>query len=308
MCLLGLLALGKQRSLPVFLPDFYQHDQQSYVSDMQDRAKGGIPQRDERRVKLEDVYRLDALLAFAREQGISVMDGPPIGSHGGWNFFQAGNEALRESGPFGNAFTRGFFASLISCMRETSAFSDIRSALSERGIYIVLQCRVEQDWAMHMKVHRADPLQSADDVPGLMDILAKMERTLASEARRGLYLVNDEAGLPVPKDVIRKAVADRFGFPVYWKSDLLPNVLAEYPPLLLSMLDFEIAVSSGNFVGTTASTFSNCVSFERFVRTGQPVRDHFIYNAPGMLLERRTDHGISPNPVWAISRGRPIGM
>lgn len=308
ICLLGLLAMGKQRNQPVYLPDFYLQDQQSYVSDVRDGAKGGVPQRDERRVRLGEVYRLEALLAFAREQGISVLDGPPIGVHGGWNFFQAGGEAVGKAGPFGNAFTRGFFASLISCMRETSAFADIKGTLSERGIDVVLQCRIEQDWAMHTKIHRDEPLQSADEVPGLMDILAKMERTLPSEARRGLYLVNDEAGLPVPKDVIRKAVADRFGFPVYWKSDLLPDVLTAYPSLLLSMLDFEIAVSSGIFVGTTVSSFSNLVTFERFVRTGQPVRDHFIYNAPSLLLERRTDNGTSVHPVQAVSRGRPIGM
>jgi hypothetical protein len=306
MCLLGLLAMGKQLNQPVALPDFYLHDQTTYVSDVRDGAKGGIPQRDERRVPLGQVYRPDSLLAFIREQRIAVADGPPVGVHGGWDYFFAGGRMQSEHGPFGSPFTRGFFASLVSCMRETSAFAGILGALSQRGIGAVLQCRIEQDWAMHTKVHSEDPLKSADQVPGLMDILAKLERTLPSEAKQGLYLVNDEAGLPVPKDVIRQAVADRFGFPVYWKSDLLPDILTAYPSLLLSMLDFEIAVSSEIFIGTTASSFSNLVTYERFVRTSRPVKDHYIHNAPSLLLERRTDNGIYSGPVHATNRGRPI--
>ncbi|HET6608709.1 MAG TPA: hypothetical protein VFG62_18685 [Rhodopila sp.] len=304
LTLFGLFKAAKDQQRPVRLPDFFLHDQAAVVADREAHQRGLNPRREDRRIAFNQIYHPEPLRSFAAAEGIELIEGAADGDPGGWTYFRAGNEALAEPGPLGTPFTRGFFAALVARIRDTPAYSDIAVELARRGIGMVLQCRIEQDWLAHTGAAGPTPPQSADQVPGLMDILAKVQNTLSGDARPGIYLVNDESGLPVSKETIRKAIADRFGFSVYWKSDFVPGILARHKSFLLSMLDFELAVAAQVFVGMTMSTFSNMAAYERFVRTRRPVQDHYIYNAPGTYLERRTDNGIFPGPVQAIQRDR----
>jgi hypothetical protein len=303
LTLLGLFKAAKDQRRPVRLPDFFLHDQAAVVADREAHARGLNPRREERRIAFDQIYDPEPLRAFARAQGIELIEGAADGEVGGWTYFNMGTEALIEPGPFGTPFTRGFFAALIARMRDTAAYRDITIELARRGIGMVLQCRIEKDWLAHTGVAGPMPPQSADQVPGLMDILTKVQNTLSADARPGIYLVSDENGLPVPKETIRRAIGDRFGVNVYWKSDFVPDILTQHKSFLLSMLDFELAVAAQVFVGTTQSTFSNVAAYERFVRTRRPVQDHYVYNATSAYLERRTDNGIFPGPIQATHRG-----
>ncbi|HVY15289.1 MAG TPA: hypothetical protein VHB27_08680 [Rhodopila sp.] len=298
LTLLGLFMAAKEQGRPIRLPDLFLHSQETYKADVASRARGMTPPL-RAHVALGQFYDLGAMRAFAKSEGIGLVDSPADGEVGGWTYFHKGADDLYKIGPAGSPFTRGFFNALKARIAHSDAHRAIARGMAHRGISVVLQCRVEQDWMTHIGKALPTSPRTPDQVPGLVDILGKVRRTLAAETRPGVYLVNDEAGLPIPKTQLRQEIASRFGFQVYWKSDFVPDILTRYISLQLSMLDFEIAVDAPIFVGTTTSTFSNMAAYERFARTGRPAQHRYIYNGTGENLEIRIDNGVSSGPVGA---------
>jgi hypothetical protein len=67
------------------------------------------------------------------------------------------------------------------------------------------------------------------------------------------------------------------------------------------MIDFEMALNAPRFIGNSLSSFSNHVAVEKFARQRVPVRDHFIYNAPGDRVLERADNGLHVDPGHALA-------
>ena len=133
------------------------------------------------------------------------------------------------------------------------------------------------------------------------EIVRKICNTAPVNGRPGIYVVCDEAALPVPKEGIRGAIRREFGIDLFWKSDLTQDELAKLSLLDLSMLDFELCLAAESFVGLTRSTFSNMVALEKYSRTQVPVERHYVYNMLGSRLALRTDNGAFEVPELAAA-------
>jgi hypothetical protein len=259
-----------------------------------------------RPVPMAGALEVEALREFLAQEGIEVLAEPPRGDQGAWWYFHHGNNHLAAAMLAGeldaDSFPCRFFRALKSVIGASDLFRRLADAVfGARGIGLVAQLRIEEDWGRHSRHFLSGVLGDAEDyAPSFRDIMAKLVRTLPET--RAIYVVSDEAALPVPKDEIRAAVRDDFGIELCWKSDILPaEALGALSLLELSMLDFEMALAAQSFVGMSRSTFSNMAAFERFARTRAPVRDHYIYNLPGPALARRHDNGAFSAPEMAAA-------
>lgn len=307
LALLGLFDAARRRRLPVRLPDLYLYDQAICALDAGEMKGTLAPRRDERRIRFDRVFDPAPLRDFARAQGIDLIDGPPTGEPGGWEHFQGGGAALAAPGRFGDAFTRGFFAALTPRMRRMEALRVVQNAVLRIGIGTVLHCRVERDSLRRQGLLQEGQSEAAQQLAIFDAVLGRLVRSLPADSlRRGIYVANDESGLAAGKEAIRHAVGVKYGIALYWKSDFGRELFVRMPALQASVLDFEIAVGAETFIGSPRSSFADLVAYERFVRTGEAVTDHWVYDAPGALLERRRDNGIHADPVRACAPGRPL--
>jgi hypothetical protein len=301
LALFGLFVEARRTGAAVRLPDVFLMSQKVYLEELPSVSQGILNVRNQDRASLNRVFDLEALRGFALRNGVAVSDAPPAGPVGGWDFFgSAGASLVAYGAP--DPFACEFFRALIPRIRGAAPLVSVQNELKRRGVKLVMQCRIEKDWAMHTAITLKPTLDPSEDFAiGVDQIVAKIRGTLPREVwEAGIYVVCDEAGLPETKDSIRAQIRQRLGIDLFWKSDFAPGLLGG-PPLALAILDFEIAAGSEFFVGLTRSTFSNMAAFERFARTQAPVQHHYIYNLPGNLLGRRTDNGTSHTPEQAVA-------
>lgn len=283
MTLLGLfLRAWRQGTRRVMLPDWYSLDTVSSNS---------AP------VPFADVMRIEPLRDFAARYGIEIIDGPPRGEPGGWDYAADAHHYVSHAGLLNeltaDSFACDFFRSLVptaSASRLTARLADL--AFRERGIRVAVQLRIEKEWAPHAaRWFTPEVGTTEDNVLSHGEIIRKIRDT-AIDIGSQIYVVCDEPGLPVPKAQIRDEIRDEFGVELIWKSDLLPaEELAQLSPLQLSMLDFEMCVAAESFVGLSRSSFSNMVALEKYARRRAPVERHYIYNVAGPSLASRHDNG-----------------
>jgi hypothetical protein len=258
-----------------------------------------------RPVPFDQGMRRGTLRDFAARHGIEILDLPPQGDEGGWDYFHYGNNhipraaLLNELGQ--DNFTCDFFRSLQPAIQGSDLLPRVTdAAFGRKGIRLAVQMRVEKDWAHHTAV-RLKPVvgETEQNAPSFIDILAKIKHTLP-EVASSIYVICDEAALPVPKDEIREIAKREFDVDLVWKSDFLTVEELESLSLLdLSTLDFEMAITADTFVGLTRSTFSNMASFEKYARTRKPLERHYIYNTSGPGLALRKDNGVFSVPELA---------
>ncbi len=244
--------------------------------------------------------------AFAARHGIDIAWADAVDGLG--NDYFAAVPALIGAdvteGRFGPAhMVCDFYRGLVPHLRHSALLRRLaETVFRARGIRIVAQLRIEQDWV----VYAADTLQnligpSEDHAPGFQQIIAKIRNTLP-DWEAGIYVVCDEAALPLPKEEIRAVVRAEQGVDLVWKSDFLPpDDWREMLAIHRSILDFEMASLAPTFVGLTRSTFSNLVTLELFARTRRQVTNHYIYNLPGPKLARRLDNGTHATAALATS-------
>ena len=260
-------------------------------------------------ISIERAFEVDQLRDFAARHGIEVVDAPPGGDHGGWDYFHYGNyyipraALLHELGR--ESFTCDFFRSVVPKARSLATLLRLSRVAKQRNIRRVVQMRIENDWDFHI-THRLKPVvgSTEDNALTFYEIIEKLKRTLPDESS-GIYVVCDEAALPVPKEEIRHTVKQQFAIDLFWKTDLLTeDELRDLSLLDLSLLDFEMAVAIDTFVGLTRSTFSNMVTLEKYARTRVSSNRHYIYNLKGPKLALRKDVGAFSYPELA-SAGNP---
>ncbi len=274
------------------LPDFIQFDQISF---------NHIP------VPISHAFQLDELRTFAARHEIEIVDIPACGDQGGWDHFHYGNSyipfaALSEQlSP--ECFPCDFFRSLIPTIKDSDLLRKVSdAAFGARDIGVVAQLRIERDWEFHNE-HRLRPVVSnvEDNTPSFKDIIHKLRNTIGADETR-VYVVCDEAALPVSKADIRESIRREFDIELFWKSDFLTQEEIQSLSLLsLSCLDFEMAIRANSFVGLTRSTFSNMVGLEKYARTGAPLERHYIYNIQGPRLALRADNGAFSVPALAMA-------
>jgi hypothetical protein len=166
------------------------------------------------------------------------------------------------------------------------------------GVQTTLQLRIERDWRHHAQ-GLLPKVEGKDDIAiGFDEILRRTANTFPD--LRLAYVTSDELSMPASKEEIRAYALDRFGIRLIWKSDLIN--LAEFNPLDLSLIDFEIARYSSRFIGLSFSTFSNLLCLEKFAAQRSTVTGHFIYNHPGEVLRERLDNGFALGSADAVVR------
>jgi hypothetical protein len=254
---------------------------------------------------IESAFQINPIRCFAARHGIEILNISPRGDHGGWDYFHYGNfyipcaALLRELEP--ENFTCDFFRSLVPSLKGSDVLRRVCDiALRQWNIRLVGQMRIENDWAYHTE-HRIKSVVSdtEDNAPSFREIVSKIKKTLPDESSK-IYVVCDEAALPVPKEEIRRAVKQEFAVELFWKTDLLTaDELSSVSILDLSIFDFEMAVAADSFIGLTRSTFSNMVSLEKYARTGIKPDNHYIYNLKGPGLALRKDSGAFSYPELA---------
>ncbi len=258
------------------------------------------------KIEFSKIYSVEKLKNFAEAFGVTILDQPPIETENGWHSFIAGTStlgwrALKGAGGL-DEFTCQFFRNLEPHVTQTDVFKKLTKAVyAQSKISVVSQLRIEKDWLDVAKVYGEHyPEKRNDYALTFYDIMLKTTQSLDVVGRQ-IYVVCDEANLPVPKEEIRATTLKKFGVFLVWKSDFLSaEELAGLSLLELSILDFEMAVRAPTFIGTSISTFSNLACFEAFCRTGKPTTEHYVYNCPGEGLLRRYDFGVGGS-VEAIS-------
>ncbi|HQT38163.1 MAG TPA: hypothetical protein PK231_01975 [Acidocella sp.] len=284
--LFGLFNKARSMNRPVVLPDFVIFDAKSEHKD---------------KVPFSSVYSVDHLVRFAHAFGMEILDQPPIENDNGWHCFIGGTFVMGWEGKKGpgslDDFTCQFFRSLVPHITSTPLFKKLaRTIYLDHGIGVVAQLRIENDWLDVSKQAEATNSPEKDDYKiTFLDILSKINYSIGNFSKK-IYVVCDEANLPVSKEVIRETVASQFDISLIWKSDIFSKAELDQLSLLdLSIIDFEMSVRAPLFVGLSLSTFSNLACFETFCRTGTPATDHYIYNCPGPGLMRRMDFGAGSN-------------
>ncbi len=282
LALLGLVLEARRTGRPMALPSLFNLDQAGGNS-------GTVP--------FGSAYRLDSFLSMLDGLGVTLADASPDPDDRGWQFFGAGAEHIAMEVSTGrmapDAPACAFFRGLVPVLRDRPESRALRHWVrdGEAPPVVVVQMRIETDWRTFSAITLDPTVGVAEDyLPSFSTIVAKVVNTFGTEARR-IFVVCDEAALPVPRDEIRRVCREVFGVALHWKSDLLePALLEPMSALDRSILDFDMALHAHRFVGLTRSSFSNLAAFERYCMTGDAVRGHHVYNVPGpMVLERHDD-------------------
>jgi hypothetical protein len=285
MALSGLLLAGVARREAINLPYIHVKDQRI---------------EDEWLADFDDVFEVEPILSYAHQYDIPHVGTVPSGERGGWPFFFAFGENLnRFKQP---AAVRLLLTALISIRPRIVAdakFLALKNfVFASLGVQTTLQLRIERDWRRHAQ-GLLPKVQGTDDVAiGFDEILRRTANTFPD--LRLAYVTGDELSMPASKEDIRAHALDRFGIRLIWKSDLIN--LAEFNPLDLSLIDFEIARYSPRFIGISYSSFANLLCIEKFASLRLPVRGHFIYNHLGDILHERHDNGFTHSSIDAIAR------
>jgi len=220
----------------------------------------------------------------------------------GWQCFLEGADRFGEVYRLGDVALDGltcqFIRALVPVRRIMQIAEGIKESLAERGVRYVLQMRIEKDWEGYSQsVLKSFP--DEDNLPTANEILCRVKNRFRNEIASAFVLC-DEAAMPQEKNEIREIAAQKHGINLFWKSDFIE--LNQYSSLILSMVDFDLGMSSECFVGTSRSTFSCFISFEKYCKRRRGVRSHFIYNTPSGCIEERFDNGSSVDPRLAMER------
>jgi hypothetical protein len=296
LALFGLFSTAQTQKRPLTLPQFCKFDAVNSNHQL---------------VALGEVYSVPHLKRFAGVFGLQIIDGPPASTQDGWSSFIAGCErhgrdAIQGTGLFDD-FTWQFFRNLVPLVTGTEMFRRLRDAVFvQRGIKLVIQLRIENDWIEQIERLKAYPPSGFVDDIGLsyQEILRKTKNSITQgDLTRTAYIVCDEENLPMPKEEIRAEALEKFGMSLLWKSDILTSdEMNSLSALDKSLIDFEMAARAPMFVGFSRSTFANLAFFESYCRATAPEPTHFIYNCPGPLLGQRFDFGTNVDPVQVTDK------
>ena len=294
---IGLVHRARKENRPVCLPPFLSYE----IDGTTDRI---FPFREVFRVP--DITRiLNAFsIKWTLDQDFEAVDG--------WHAFMEGAGIFGATGQQGPAALTGLTCQLVHNLRPTDTVVAIKDQINrkiyqEMGIHFCVQMRIEKDW----EAYTSTVLETASgkderNLPTPDEIIIRT-RALFGRDFSSAYVLCDERNLPASKETIRESILHRHNVRLYWKSDFISTDTMENLPL--SMVDFEVALASPFFIGTSRSTFSCFVGFEKFCRQRASFSGHYIYNAPGQRRGERRDNGPGRDPAAAceaLYRGTPL--
>lgn len=274
MALAGLLLAGVTSHGRINLPYIHIRNQRDQVEWL---------------ARFEDVFELGPVQNYARRYGFPVECTLPSGERGGWPYFRTFSEYVTHAHePDTVRALLNALAALRPRLAATAFFSRLVDRVFSLGVHAVIQMRIEADWMGHAQ-SLLPRVEGKDDIAiGYEEILRRTANTFP-DLRRA-YVTCDEPSLPVSKEVIRQFAQQRFGIGLLWKSDLIEP--AQFNPLDLSIIDFEVARRAPRFIGMSLSTFANLLCMEAFTAQRRHVTGHFVYNHPGDTVRERHDNGL----------------
>ncbi|MCP9319902.1 O-fucosyltransferase family protein [Acetobacter persici] len=192
---------------------------------------------------------------------------------------------------------------IIKSLELSEDFLSIVRPLSEHifnkvGIKHVIQMRIENDWQAY-SWGVLNSFSEEDNFPTPLKIISKIKAKFGESFSSALILC-DEKNMSISKDEIKKIVNDTFGVQVVWKSDFIN--IENIDKLGLSLIDFSLASNADYFIGTSQSTFSCFVTFEKYCKTRSTVYNHYIYNGKSGGIDERFDNGTCTNSDLAIDQ------
>ena len=248
-------------------------------------------------VAIGSIFDLSSLHAFALRAGVEILDRAPYGDWWEWDYVAYAHRQIAifklEGQLTPDSIVCDFFRSLRPLVCDSDELRHLKeSVFSTRQVAIVAQLRIEKDWTGYISNILSNIIGNSEQNLLPVDAIIGKIKTSISAPTSDIYVVSDEAGLPIPKEEIRDLVKNNFGIDLHWKSDFLSDSSLRNLSLLdLSLMDFEVAIESKIFVGLSRSTFSSAVSLEKYSRTRSDVKQHYIYNADGITLAERDDNG-----------------
>jgi len=284
LALLGLFLAAFEKNVPVVLPAMG-------VKDLV--ANTDLP------VPLGEVFDMSRLTAFARRYGIALsQEDPAQFQTSGWEYFfhgagRCGYEALNPNKP--DAFSemaRDFLLNLVPVYRLGDIVNFLRKEIFGRlGVSVAAQYRIESDWVTYSAgTLKVTSLEPEDYLIPFNRITAKIANTISGTTQ--ILVICDEAAVMTPKAEMREVCQSELGIKLLWKSDFLSDGRRRnLTPLDLSIIDFDLGLTARHFVGISRSTFSNMVTFQKYLTLRQKNRNDYIYNNNSRSLDRRTDNG-----------------
>ncbi|MCQ9157063.1 O-fucosyltransferase family protein [Acidomonas methanolica] len=220
----------------------------------------------------------------------------------GWQLFLEGADRFGEVYRIGDValddLTCRLTGAFIPTKRVLDVSSAIKTSLSDLGIQHVIQMRIEKDWEGY-SANVLTTYADENNLPTATEILRR-SKVKFGENFSSAFILCDEGAMPMPKDEIRKIALDNHGIKLFWKSDFIE--INDYNPLILSLVDFDIGMASPHFVGTSRSTFSCFVTFEKFCKIRKNIKNHYIYNGPFDDLKERFDNGTTVESRAAVEK------
>lgn len=245
-----------------------------------------------------DFYDKSKINRFFDIFGIEIIDDYTVNTEDPFGCFMAGTNTVGLAGSCGLSsmydYTNQFFSYLSPLIIHDSEFIKMKKEFLEvLGVKTTVQIRIENDWIEYSKKSLGDEEASFLAVENILKKLGYAENLI----QKPIYVVCDESNLPIPKEYIREIARNSYNMDLIWKSDFFSkDEIINKSNLFLSIMDFEMAISTDYFVGTSRSTFSNLVSFEKFCRYKKNVHSDFIYNSYEEKLLARRDNGVNCDP------------
>ena len=287
--LLGLLSVAKNKGIKkITLPKLVSFDPTGVNTSSYD---------------FYDFYDSKKLKKFFYICGIDIIDEYQCENEDAFGCFMAGTSAVGSSGSYGLSSIYSdacqFFSHLYPIIINDVEFSFVKKEIfGTLGVKTALQLRIENDWVEYSKKN----LTESDEKHLVVENIFKKISQNHDLIKRPIYVVCDEKNLPISKEDIKTIAKNQYGINIFFKSDFFSACeLQKNSNLYLSILDFEIAISSANFIGTSRSTFSNLISFEKFCRYRKNVTSDFIYNSSEKGLSLRRDNGVQCDPSSVVS-------
>ncbi|MDF3626272.1 O-fucosyltransferase family protein [Brytella acorum] len=256
------------------------------------------------RIDFFEVFKKEPLLKVLESFSISVsfFGNGLYETVDGWQCFLEGADRFGEVLYYGDVSLDDLTCSIVRALELTEDYYNltnyIKNSLRNSGVNCTIQMRIEKDWEGYSS-NILNSISNERNLPTAKEILDKIKHKFDSSLTSAFVLC-DENAMPLSKSEIRRIALENYGINLFWKSDFLD--FGKYNPLILSLVDFEIGMSSPIFIGTSRSTFSCFVTFEKYCKNREYVRNHYIYNDNNSDIQERHDNGTSVNAEKALGR------
>lgn len=236
-------------------------------------------------IPISDLFDMEALLSFFSDSWEGEGECIRLGNA---EYLQATKDVIqREAGKDDIAQNRTAmgFASFKPCSPLKQEIDGIIAQLPPSTC--ALQLRVERDWQEYAARKGWIDGTIAGNFEVVLNHRRIFEKIRATPSiPQNIFVCCDEEDLMTPKSQIKKDARD-YNLDLIFKSDL--NT-ASTSRLKKSIIDFEVCLGLGVYIGTRRSTFSNILCMVKAAaQAAHP--EHYLYDTARENLETRDDFG-----------------